>query len=237
MTTDFYYLNNLINKNIDILHSKGYIILKKLMITERILARISSSQGKIISVGNGPHAKVSGRVFRLSNEDEVLKYRDLTAFGNHWHHDYSIAKNRGTYTFLYAIKVPPKEGGTFFMNMRFNEKLITYLSEMGIKNPYDCNVIHSSGSTESITELVITHPVTKDQYLYLGSEDYSKIVTDNGVFTSKDIFNDLSLMLDVYRHQWEEGDLLVWDNRIVCHKAEGFDSKKFKRIMIRCAVC
>jgi len=40
----------------------------------------------------------------------------------------------------------------------------------------------------------------------------------------------------VYRHQWREGDLLIWDNRCTLHRATGFDAFKYKRDMRRTTI-
>ena len=34
----------------------------------------------------------------------------------------------------------------------------------------------------------------------------------------------------VYRHQWREGDVAIWDNRSMLHKAQGFDPR-YRRVM------
>jgi taurine dioxygenase len=39
----------------------------------------------------------------------------------------------------------------------------------------------------------------------------------------------------VYRHQWREGDLLAWDNRLLHHGRAWFDNSR-KRIIRRCAI-
>ena len=36
-----------------------------------------------------------------------------------------------------------------------------------------------------------------------------------------------------YRHEWKEGDLVVWDNRCVLHRATPYDTTRHKRPMQR----
>ena len=40
----------------------------------------------------------------------------------------------------------------------------------------------------------------------------------------------------VYRHEWREGDLVVWDNRSVLHRATPYDSVRDKRLMQRTTI-
>ena len=40
----------------------------------------------------------------------------------------------------------------------------------------------------------------------------------------------------VYSHAWRAGDLVVWDNRCVLHRATSYDTVKYKRVMQRTTV-
>jgi taurine dioxygenase len=40
----------------------------------------------------------------------------------------------------------------------------------------------------------------------------------------------------VYAHEWNAGDLLVWDNRCLLHAATWFDADKEARVMWRTTV-
>jgi alpha-ketoglutarate-dependent 2,4-dichlorophenoxyacetate dioxygenase len=39
-----------------------------------------------------------------------------------------------------------------------------------------------------------------------------------------------------HRHEWREGDLVVWDNRCVLHRATPYDSVRHKRLMQRTTI-
>jgi taurine dioxygenase len=39
-----------------------------------------------------------------------------------------------------------------------------------------------------------------------------------------------------YAHEWEQGDLVVWDNRSLVHAATWYDAAKEKRLMWRTTV-
>ncbi|HXA95883.1 MAG TPA: TauD/TfdA family dioxygenase, partial [Candidatus Dormibacteraeota bacterium] len=40
----------------------------------------------------------------------------------------------------------------------------------------------------------------------------------------------------VYRHRWQVGDLVMWDNRCVLHRGRLWDSARYKRVMHRTTV-
>jgi len=39
-----------------------------------------------------------------------------------------------------------------------------------------------------------------------------------------------------YRHEWQEGDLAIWDNRCVLHRATPYDTTRYHRLMQRTTV-
>lgn len=39
-----------------------------------------------------------------------------------------------------------------------------------------------------------------------------------------------------YRHEWTEGDLVVWDNRCVLHRATPYDTTRYRRLMQRTTI-
>lgn len=39
-----------------------------------------------------------------------------------------------------------------------------------------------------------------------------------------------------YRHEWQNGDVVVWDNRAVVHRATPYDGAKYRRLMQRTTV-
>jgi alpha-ketoglutarate-dependent 2,4-dichlorophenoxyacetate dioxygenase len=39
-----------------------------------------------------------------------------------------------------------------------------------------------------------------------------------------------------YRHEWRQGDLVIWDNRCVLHRATPFDGVRHRRFMQRTTV-
>ncbi len=40
----------------------------------------------------------------------------------------------------------------------------------------------------------------------------------------------------VYRHRWQPGDLVMWDNRCMLHRGRPWDESKYRRVMHRTTV-
>jgi alpha-ketoglutarate-dependent 2,4-dichlorophenoxyacetate dioxygenase len=39
-----------------------------------------------------------------------------------------------------------------------------------------------------------------------------------------------------YRHEWRNGDVVVWDNRAVVHRATPYDGARYRRLMQRTTI-
>lgn len=86
--------------------------------------------------------------------------------------------------------------------------------------------------------LVRTHPYTKEKILYMHRAyemEYENEPYDSGV----KLWNMLNDYIDnsdfVYEHYWENGDLLIWDNRATLHYRKQFDSQ-IRRVLKRVSI-
>lgn len=72
--------------------------------------------------------------------------------------------------------------------------------------------------------MILRHPVNGELALYFGGEGASTIEELEGQ-TSAQMISDLLGRLqgegNMYVHEWEEGDVLVWDNLSVFHRSMG----------------
>ena len=89
--------------------------------------------------------------------------------------------------------------------------------------------------------LVRTHPVTGRRSLYLNPKNALRIVSlADGAPAGEELSAQLVLNLTArvlaagtYRHDWQPGDLVVWDNRVLMHAAVAFDADKYERLIYR----
>ena len=76
--------------------------------------------------------------------------------------------------------------------------------------------------------LVRTHPGSKRKTLYLAAHA-SEIVgwpLPEGRLLLRDLIEHSTRREFVYRHQWREGDLVIWDNRCTMHRGRPYDESE-----------
>ena len=86
--------------------------------------------------------------------------------------------------------------------------------------------------------IVRTNPVNGRRALFLGAHA-SHIVgmpMDEGRALLKTLQEHMTQREFCYRHEWQAGDLVVWDNRCVLHRATPYDTTRYKRLMQRTTV-
>lgn len=167
-----------------------------------------------------------------------------------WHTDMSYHEQPISASMLYAIETPPSGGRTGFVNMyqAYDElpgELKTRLAGMKIKNDATYN---SAGqirrNMQPVTDVrlspgvdhpaVRTHPETRCHALYLGRRP-NAFVKGLAVTESEALLDRLwaaATSQQAWFHEWQPGDLVIWDNRCVMHRREPFDPS-FRRIMHR----
>ena len=86
--------------------------------------------------------------------------------------------------------------------------------------------------------LVRTNPANGRKSLFLGA--HASHIVGMPVAEGRALLTELLAHVTrpefCYRHEWAEGDLVVWDNRCVLHRATPFDSVRHRRLMQRTTV-
>jgi taurine dioxygenase len=158
-----------------------------------------------------------------------------------WHTDASYMQRPASTTLLYAIEIPPSGGDTLFANMHAAYDALPAETKQRIDG---LRAVHSweqsrynSGSRPASAEeiaaappvahpLVRTHPKTGRKGLYLGNHTshIEGMPIEEGRALLKQLLEHTTQPQFVYRHQWRTGDIVIWDNRSLLHKAtDDFD--------------
>ena len=184
----------------------------------------------------------------LPDEDSYIKSN------YNWHTDKSYLPVPALMTMLQAIELPPQGGDTEFADMtRAYEALPADTRSRidGLKAIHSFEYMRSSTNDRPLTAaeraatppvlhpLVRTHPETGEKSLYLGM--YCSHVDGMDEAEGRALIQRLQAHATsvpfMYAHRWQPGDLVLWDNRCLLHRATmGFDSKKHRRVLQRVVV-
>ena len=164
--------------------------------------------------------------------------------GHYWHSDLSYKEKPSLGSLLHAQELPSEGGDTLFANMHLAWDTLpanlrnavegrsaehTYLAkyaELQKRSPWRPNL-----SAEQIAQvkpvvqpIVRTHPETGRRALFV-SEHFTTRVLDVPEDESRallaELFDHSTRDAFVYRHQWQPGDMVFWDNRSLMHLAAG----------------
>lgn len=167
-----------------------------------------------------------------------------------WHTDISYVDAPPTASILYALEVPPTGGNTGFTNMYLAlETMPDELREKirGRTIKHDKRYTGGgylrpgyTGKEDPRTApgpnhpVVRKHPETGHDALYLGRRH--AYVNGFSVEESEALLDALWAHATqpefTWHHEWEVGDILIWDNRCVMHRRDAFDPKT-RRVMHR----
>jgi alpha-ketoglutarate-dependent taurine dioxygenase len=86
--------------------------------------------------------------------------------------------------------------------------------------------------------LVRVNPVNGQRALFLGAHasHVEGLPIEEGRALLRTLLDHVTQPRFVYRHEWQAGDLIVWDNRCVLHRATPYDTTNHKRLMQRTTV-
>jgi taurine dioxygenase len=185
-------------------------------------------------------------VLVLSNDIRDGKPVGLIDGGDFWHSDSSHREHPSMATILYAVKNPKHAGDTEFANMHAayeglpqdmkgriahlkgihavsklkNKRVSVSPRRPDAKDFYE----RQKSLPDQVWPIVRTHPVTGKKALYvsprftIGIEGLAQSEADE-ILDS--LFAHQIRPEFVYRHAWQDRDLVMWDNRSVIHRATG----------------
>lgn len=178
----------------------------------------------------------------------ILKDKELG-----WHHDQSYMQEPAIGSMLCAFQLPAWGGDTCFANLAsaydaLPEKMKTRLLGLRAVHSYEyfngswsvpTNDSQSKRTPPVLQPVVRTHPITGRKALYV---DPAMVPMIDGLpeDESRDLLDELFAWIVrpefVYRHQWQPGDAILWDNASTMHRRDEFDPRStrlMKRTTIR----
>jgi alpha-ketoglutarate-dependent 2,4-dichlorophenoxyacetate dioxygenase len=191
-----------------------------------------------------------GRVGNIDDDGNKVSSRQIKAStGNEmWHSDSSFREIPAMYSILAAYEVPAEAGETEFASARAayrrldqeTRELIN--SKVGI---HDYIFSRSKVGEDAVTRnqrtymhpvrqrLVRRNPVTGEKNIFVGShvKQIEGMPDTEARPLIERLINEVTRAESVYRHRWQPGDMMIWDNRCILHRGCGYDADRYRRRM------
>ena len=217
-----------------------------------------------VNVRADANNEANPEVFWVSNVHENGKPLGSHDAGRYWHSDLCYLEKPSDVTLLHALEVPAKDGvsygATEFISATaaydslsddLKEKIAGVTARNGYrfmwnrkahefgKRPVLSDAELKKFPEDAVHPIVRTHPRTGRKCLYV-CDGYTHAIDGWAEDESRETLDALfAHLLDPgfrYRHEWRVGDLLIWDNCAVQHKANFDYPPELRRRMQRCTI-
>ncbi len=172
----------------------------------------------------------------------------------HWHTDGSWRDRPGQATIMVSEVLPEEGGETHFCCAEaayeaLDDRTKEEISELRVVHNLAFSRLRRHGE-DPMTEaqkaeappvshpMVRTHPVTKRQSIFLG--DHAESIEGMDYNAGRKMIDELNARIVkpefVYKHSYQPGDIVGWDNRRMLHIATPYDTANERRVMRRTTV-
>ncbi len=184
---------------------------------------------------------------RVRRRDDTRRFDQL---GNRlWHTDGSFRRIPAALSMLYAHRVPRPgplgKGETEFADLRAAYDALPAATKAEIEDLVALHDIAWSRAQLGFTELLFgekdvlppvpqrvvrVHPGSKRKTLYLAAHASAilGLPLPDGRLLLRELIEHATRRDFVYRHEWREGDLVIWDNRCTMHRGRAFDEHEVR---------
>lgn len=175
--------------------------------------------------------------------------------GNYyWHSDKSYHAVPSLLTMLHGVEIPPSGGQTQFANTAMAHAALPDAMKAriaGLRAVHSWEASRINCGARPATEdqkrerppvdhpLVRTHPETGAKALYLGNHagHILGLPHEEGAALLRELLAFATQPRFVYTHAWRPGDLVLWDNRCLVHRALPHDGMtRHRRVLHRTVV-
>ena len=249
----------------DAFNKHSVVVIRDQALTPQQLVEFSTRFGTPqINVRSEVNRSETPEVMLISNVMERGKPVGSQDAGRYWHSDLCYLEKPSKVTLLNAIEVPEKEGKVFGDTMfagvaaaydALSEAQKQDLAPLMAANSYRYmwnKKVREFGQRPPLTDeelkkyppdaihpLIRTHPITGRKCIFV-CEGYTHAIVGMSEQEGWDVLEDLFAHIIRtefrYTHSWRAGDLLMWDNCAVQHKATSDFSLPLRRLMQRCTV-
>ena len=167
---------------------------------------------------------------------------------NMWHTDSSFRKTPSFISIMCAYEVPEAGGQTEFVSGRAAYRRLPgelqamidpltaihdYVFSRGKVAPDAVTPSHAASLPPVRQKLVRANPRTGARNTYIGSHVRSIVGWEQakGRALLDDLLARATRSQHIHAHDWEPGDLVIWDNRCLLHRGSGYDADRYRRYM------
>ncbi|MCH9675432.1 MAG: TauD/TfdA family dioxygenase [Gammaproteobacteria bacterium] len=207
-----------------------------------------------IEVYNVANVSTDGKHLEASDQRVIFQRNNAR-----WHTDSSYRYIPSLASLMYGVEVLPDDavgGETGFANM-----LAAYAAlPEDMKDRLDClHQVHSYGEIRRLEPTMqpmtsdernalppVTHPVVRvhpdrdyQRSLYFTSNTSLEIgggTLEEGIALHQWLVDYASREEFCYYHRWRSNDLVMWDNRVLLHRAIEYDYARYRRVLRRTTV-
>lgn len=202
-------------------------------VNSRLYSRGRLDNGKVSDISN---LDASGRIMAADDRHRMFLLGNLL-----WHSDSSFKPVPAKYSFLHARVIPDEGGDTEFADMRAAWDALPAKMKHKVRDLVcDHSLIYSRAAsgfdafspeqlplmTPVPQRMVRRHESTGRLSLFLSAHagqihgwqrpEAVALLNELTEFATQPAF--------VYRHRWQAGDLVIWDNRCTMHRGRPYDS-------------
>lgn len=164
--------------------------------------------------------------------------------GHYWHSDLSYKEKPSLGSMLHAQEIPSEGGDTLFANMhlawdtlplalqqaveglRAEHSYLAKYEELRARNPWRPKLSDAQvAEVKPVTHPVVrVHPETGCRALFVSEHFTTRILgipEDESRQLLDELFAHSVRPEHLYRHRWQDHDMVFWDNRSVMHLAAG----------------
>jgi alpha-ketoglutarate-dependent 2,4-dichlorophenoxyacetate dioxygenase len=226
---------------------------EQIAFARRLDGELHTRTGSRVLVKSRLGNEAVGDISNLDEDGGIMKSGDrrrMYSLGNRlWHTDASFQDPPGRYSMLSAKVVPPAGADTEFADMRaaydaLDAETKSRLEGLRVHHSiahsrqtlgFEFSAEEAEALRGAVHPLIRTLPRSNRRSLYVASHA-SRIIdwpVPEGRLLLHDLIEHATQREFVYRHAWQAGDLVIWDNRATMHRATPFDDAKHRRELHR----
>lgn len=177
-------------------------------------------------------------IYRVSNKTDGGAPLGRARAGTYWHSDVSFRERPAAASILHAIEIPATGGDTLYANMAaafdaLSEPMKAMLEPLRAVHDFAQTAATQfakpvvvaedlEGGNRSTHPVVRTHPETGKKCLYVNPGMTTHLEGFDAAESRailEFLFAHSTRPEFVYRHRWQKGDVVIWDNRSLMHYA------------------